>query len=152
MYPSRHLFFGTIFAGVLFLLFPHIGWQGAVLIIASTVLIDVDHYLYYAYKKKDISLKNAYFWFMGNVKKMMNVSRKEREKIYVAVCFLHGIEVLILLALATMISHYFFFVLIGFAFHLLLDNIHQTIFLDRIDKFSLIKDIFTFKRLMFVDE
>ena len=64
MYPTQHLLLGIIFSLVLLFLFPQIGFLGASIIILSTVLIDVDHYVYYVYKKKDLSLKNSYNWII----------------------------------------------------------------------------------------
>ena len=57
MYPSKHLIFGLIFSLVLYLVFQEIGIPGFLTIWLASFLIDVDHYLYYAISKKDISLQ-----------------------------------------------------------------------------------------------
>ena len=148
MHPSKHFIFGLIFAGFLYFIFPKINFIGFLIIIFSTFLIDVDHYLYYVYKKKDLSLKNAYKWFVANKKKFLSLPWKQRNKFQTGFCFLHGIEVLfILLILWIFISKYFLFVFTGFAFHLLLDSIHQTTYWDRISKVSLVYDYLKFKKL-----
>jgi len=79
------------------------------------------HYLYYVYKKRDLSLRNAYRYFIKNKKKMLSLSRKERNKIYGGFVIFHGIEFLILLFLLSLISEYFLYILIGCAFHLFSD-------------------------------
>ena len=151
MLPKQHIIFGLIFAGFLYLIFPKIGLLGFLIIFLSSFLIDVDHYLYYVYKKKDLSLKYAHSWFIKKKKKFLDLTRKKRNKVYCGVYFLHGIEVLIVLFLLTSFSKYFFFVFMGFAFHLLLDSVDQTIYWDRVDKFSLVYDFFKFKKLKFFE-
>lgn len=152
MYPSQHLIFGTIFAILVFAIFPQIGFLNFFLIIASTVLIDVDHYLAYAVKKKDWNLKNSYKWFMENTKKFHSFPREKRNKVYGAWCFLHGIEILILLFLFHFVSKIFLFILVGFGFHLILDYLHNSLRMDRIDKFSTIYDYFKFKKLKWIED
>lgn len=147
MYPSKHIIFGILFSGICYLLFPKIEIIGASIIFLSTVLIDVDHYIYYIYKKKDFNLKNAYNWFIKSVNKFLSLPIKQRNNVYTAFCFLHGIEILLLLLILTSFSKYFFFILIGFSFHLLLDYINEIPQKNRIDKLSLIYDHFKFKKL-----
>jgi len=145
MYPKQHLFLGIIFTTFLFIFFPEIGIAGISIILSSTVFIDVDHYIYYIYKKKDWSLINAYKNSMEKTKKLFSLSRKKRNGIYLGFYFLHGIEILFLVLALSFFSKYFLFVFAGFSFHLLLDIIHQTTYWDRIDKFSLIYDYIKFK-------
>jgi len=153
MLPKHHILLGLIFSGILFYFFPQIGIAGFIIILLSTILIDTDHYLYYIYKKKKYSLAKAYKWFSESKKKMRALSRKQRNEFYTGFCFLHGIEVLaILFVLGKFISVYFYYVLIGFAFHIILDIIHQKTLHDRWDKFSLIYDYYKFKKLKFIDE
>jgi hypothetical protein len=150
MLPKQHFLFGAIFAGVLLLLFPRIGLIGFFLILASSVLIDVDHYLYYVYKKRDLSLKNAHNWFIRRLKKFLLLSREKRNKFYTGIFFLHGVEVLIILFFLSFILKYFLYILIGFAFHIILDLVFQTIYIDRIHKVSVIYDYFKFRKLEFI--
>ena len=60
MLPKYHVPFGFIFAGIIWILFPIISFNGLLIIFLSSFLIDVDHYTYFVYKKHDFSLKNAY--------------------------------------------------------------------------------------------
>ena len=152
MLPTQHLFLGIIFSLILLFIFPQIGLIGFLIIMFSTVLIDVDHYLYYVYRKKDLSLKNAYNWFAFRKKKLSLLSRKQRNEFYTGFCFLHGIEVLGLLFILGKLSFYFYYVLIGFIFHLFLDIVHQKTLHDRFDKYSIIYDYFKYKKLKIIDE
>lgn len=153
MYPSQHLFAGIIFSLILLFLFPQINYIGFLIIVFSNFLIDVDHYLYYVYKKKDLSLKNAYNWFVENLKKAISLPRKQRNETYDGFAFLHGIEILLILFfLGIFVSKYFLFAFIGIAFHLLLDIIGGTIYRDRIDKLSVLHDFFKYKKLKFIDD
>tara|TARA_Y100000034_G_scaffold97007_1_gene118337 strand:- start:814 stop:1245 length:432 start_codon:yes stop_codon:yes gene_type:complete len=138
---------GLIFALILLVIFPQIGLIGFLLISFSTVLIDVDHYIYYIYKKKDWNLKNAHSWFIENTKKFHSLSRTQRNKVYGGFCFLHGTEILLVLLLFTIFSKYFLFIFIGFTFHLFLDITYGRILMDRIDRISSIYDFFKFKKL-----
>lgn len=148
MFPQKHLFFGTIFSLVLFFLFPSIGWLGFLTIFASTVLIDVDHYIWYVFKKKDLNLKNSYKWFVNYHKKILVLPRKQRNKVTNGcICFLHGIEVLLILFLLGFLYKFFFYVFAGFVFHLVLDVIYQYSYIDRIEKVSIVWDILRGKGL-----
>jgi len=148
MFPKHHIFLGTIFAAALFLIFPKIGLIGFLLIIASAVLMDADHYVYYVFKKRDLSLKNAYSWFIQKRKKYLTLSRKKRNEIYTEAHFFHGIEpLLILFVLGVYVSKYFYFLLIGATFHLFLDIIYQRKIHDRLDRISIIWDFLKFKKL-----
>ncbi len=126
MKPLEHLIFGMVFALILFVIFPQISLIGFFLIVASTVLIDVDHYIYYAYTKKDWSLKNAYNWFIKNGKKYHKLSENQKKDIYFGICFLHGIEAIIILFAFSFYFTFFLFIITGFIFHQFLDFIDLT--------------------------
>ena len=152
MLPLKHIIWGFIFSLLCFLLFPSIGLIGFSLILLSSVLIDVDHYLYYVYKKKDWNLKNAYNWFIKNANKFLSFPKKQRNNFYIGFYFLHGIEILLILLLLTIFSRYFFFIFIGFSFHLLFDIVYSTTSIDRIDKFSIVHDFLKFKKMKFIED
>jgi len=152
MYVSRHIIWGFIFSLLILLLFPQIELIGFFLIWSSSVLIDFDHYVYYIYKKKDWSLMKAYNWNMNKTKQFLSLSRKERNKTFTGFFIFHGLEILIILfILGIFLSRYFFFISLGILFHTLLDIVYSSQYMDRFDKFSLILDIFKFKKLKFID-
>jgi hypothetical protein len=152
MNVSKHILLGFLFSILLYFIFPSISLLESFLIFLSSFLIDADHYLYYVYKKRDLSLRNAYRYFIKNKKKMLSLSRKERNKIYGGFVIFHGIEFLILLFLLSLISEYFLYILIGCAFHLFSDILSQKIYWNRTDKLSLIYDFIKFRKLKNIDK
>ncbi len=134
MLPKYHLLFGFLFSLILYLLFPFIGLPGFLIIFASSVLIDVDHYIYYVFTKKDLSLKKAYYFFL------------KKPLINPAMYFLHGVEVLLILfLLGIFVNKVFLFIFIGFSFHLFLDVLEQIYYGFRVAKVSLIWDLLRLK-------
>lgn len=111
MLPQWHAFLGIIFAFIIHTLFPGIHMFYIVLLFASSVLIDVDHYLYYAIKYKDISLKKAYNYFVNDF------------YINPFCVVLHVIEFLFILAILSFVHNIFFFMFIGAVFHVIVDLI-----------------------------
>ena len=153
MLPRYHFLLGLVFSVVLYFALPNVGILNLAVFLVATVAIDVDHYLYYVYRKKDYSLRNAIGWFDGSIKSLKKFDVKKRKEFYIGFCFLHGIEVLVLLLiLGYFVSNIFYFVCLGFAFHLILDYIHGFRNKDRFDKFSIIYDYFKYGKLRFVEE
>jgi hypothetical protein len=152
MLPKYHIFLGFILSLILYLIFPSITLIGAGIIFLSSFLIDVDHYIYYAVKKGNINPLKSVKYFMTKRKKLIGMNIENRKKVYSCFCFLHGIEILIILFVAGIfVSKYFLLIFIGFAFHLFLDlfeEIHKNL---RLDKISVIYDWFKFKKLKFLE-
>jgi hypothetical protein len=150
MLPKYHVALGFIFSIILFLVFPSITLIGAGIIFFSSFLIDVDHYIYYIFKKKKINLIRAVNYFLEKRKKLHNMGIKKRNEFYSGFCFFHGIESLIVFfILGIFISKYFLLIFMGFTFHLFLDlleEVHKNL---RLDKISIIYDWFKFKKLKF---
>jgi len=153
MLPQKHFLYGLFVCILLYLFFPRFGVLNLVIFLIATVLIDVDHYLYYAYRKRDWNLINAVRWFLENGKILKKIDKKNRKEFYTGFCFLHGIEILILLGtLGYFISSIFYFICMGFGFHLILDYIQLAWNKNRFDKFSIIYDYFKYGKLKFVEE
>tara|TARA_Y100000310_G_C20126541_1_gene553873 strand:- start:72 stop:548 length:477 start_codon:yes stop_codon:yes gene_type:complete len=127
MLPRIHIISGAIFALVLYLIFPYIGFLEASIIFLASFLIDVDHYIYYVYKTRKLGLRGSFLWYFKNKNKFFKMSKDQRKKVYVGLCALHGIEsIIILLVLVwvyTSFSFLFLSVAIGFIFHQVLDFI-----------------------------
>lgn len=123
MKPLKHLIFGILFTLILFKIFPQIGLIGFFLIISSTVLIDIDHYLYYVYLKKDWNLKNSFDWYISKIGEFNKIPKEQWNNVYFGLCFLHGIEAIIILFAFSFHFTFLLFVIIGFVFHQLLDLI-----------------------------
>jgi len=113
MLPKTHVIIGLISIAIISLIFPAISLLGLAIIFASSVLIDVDHYVYYVWKKRDLSLRNAYIWFTSVRRRIPR--------------YLHRPDVIaILLVLSFHVSIIFFYILIGFMIHILSDE-HKNI-------------------------
>jgi len=122
MLPKYHIILGLVFSIILILIFPQIGILGFLIIFLSSVLIDVDHYLSFAYNKKDFSLSKSYVWHLEQKKlESAKVKKGIREKGFFHP--LHTIEFLILLAILSFFSQITFFIFIGILFHSLNDFI-----------------------------
>jgi len=121
MFPKYHLIVGLLVSLILFLVFPGINLLAAVIIFLSSVLIDFDHYLYYAIKKRDLSLNRAYKWFVRNRIKLFQLAPKERENFKDLILIFHGIECWILLILFSFVSKIFIWIMIGIVIHMILD-------------------------------
>jgi len=123
MYPSTHTIVGAIVSLLIWALFPSLAWWQIFIIFASSILIDVDHYLWYAIKKHDWNLRRAYNWHVEKSILFKKMSEKERSKYRHQIMILHGIEFWILLILLIFLDEVFLFVLIGIAIHMILDYI-----------------------------
>lgn len=128
MLPSKHIIFGAIFSILVWLFFPVMGWLGAMIIFLSSVLIDVDHYLYYVYKKREFDIKDSVRWYLSNTDLVKKMNKKQKANFYSGLYFLHGIEAIILLILLMLtfpnIFNFTIFIIIGFLFHQVLDAIN----------------------------
>ena len=121
MYPSQHLFLGTLFAAIFFLIFPQIELFGFSLIILSTFFIDADHYLFYVWKKRGWNLKKAHAWFGEEIKKKEKLAEGQIKKYKYDLLIFHGIEFLAILAVLSFANIFFWYLLLGVAFHMVLD-------------------------------
>ena len=152
MYPLKHFLFGFLFSLILFFFFK-ISLLEFFITFLSSILIDVDHYVYYIYKEKNVSLRKAYRWFVKMEKKLNSMPKKQRDHIYGGVLFLHGIEILITLLLASFfISKFFLFIFLGFTFHLCLDIIYFLKNNMRVDKISIFYDLLKFRKMKFIND
>jgi hypothetical protein len=120
MYPHYHFIFGLALAVVLVPMFEF--WQLA-LFLAATVLIDVDHYIYYVLSRKDYSLMSAYHFFKEKGKKQR--SKEHKGPVTFSYLFFHNWEMQVLLALSTIWFPFMWYVLAGFWIHLVLDLIYN---------------------------
>ena len=148
MRPKIHLIAGIFFVIFLNFIFPQIGFLNLSIILFASVLIDGDHYLYYILRTGNFNLIKCYKWYDAHLKKTLNLSINERKKIYTGFYLFHGIEPLIILfLLGISISPFFFFIFIGFAFHLALDIPSEIIIKRTFHKISLIYSYTQFRKL-----
>jgi hypothetical protein len=128
MLPKYHLLLGIAFSFLIWAIFPRINIFGAGLIFSSSFLIDFDHYLYYAFKKKDINPGNSVGWFMHNhqnktLEKWDKSQRAKGKKTKAAFCIFHTFELLMLVLALSFFFYPFLFILIGLLFHQITDAI-----------------------------
>jgi hypothetical protein len=145
MNPSWHIFFGFLFSVFLFFLFPEVGITNLSLLFLSSVLIDVDHYLFYIYERRGFNLRRAYNYFIEHKKKWKKFGNKVHD-ISPSFFIFHGLEVLLLLFLFSFLFKQLYFVFIGFSFHLLLDLFEQAVYSDKSQKISVVNDFLNYKR------
>ena len=117
MYPRYHILLGLLFSLTIYLLFPITIIQASLLFLSS-FLIDVDHYLFYIWRKKDFSLKNAYNYHI----QLGKINPKNKKP---AMMIFHTAEFIILLAILSYFIPILTFILIGLLFHLILDMFHH---------------------------
>lgn len=153
MRPDKHIIYGFIFSLIIFIFFPSIGFFNILIIFASsTILIDTDHYLYYVYRKKDLSLKRAFFWYADSWRKFNSLTPEQKQQVYGGVYIFHGIEILVLLFFGIFLSQIFLFIFIGFLFHMFLDWSQEIKLKERTDKLFIIEDILKFRKLKHIEE
>jgi len=121
MYSDDHVIYGTGFAFSIWLIFPQIGTLGFVVTLLSTFLIDVDHYFYYIFYKRDLNPINACVWFDKKVKDYLATPVSERPAKEQGVFIFHSLEFLSVIFILGFFVPYVHFVLIGFVFHVILD-------------------------------
>lgn len=142
MLVSSHVIAGVLFSLVLFLIFPHIGLLYLLIIFLSSVLIDVDHYVYYIFNKKDMSLTNSYKHSMKQMRWYFAMTREKQRKVFHGFFLFHGFEfIILLLVLGWFVSNIFLYIFIGVIFHLFLDNFYEGLFAGRLDKISSIYEL-----------
>jgi len=119
MLPKKHLIINLILS-LIFLYFTTPFNAG--IIFLSSILIDIDHYFYYIFEKKNFSLKKAYFWFRIQRSRFIKLSKEERKKHKYFIFVFHGLEILIVLFILSYYYPIFFFIFIGFLIHLAEDS------------------------------
>lgn len=116
MLPKWHFIAAAVSSAILSLFWS---WWQILLFFTAAFFIDVDHYLYFVWKKKSWSLKKAYeYWIvLGN-----KSGKRKEEKIQEYLVIFHTIEVFIVLAVLAFVSFKIFFpMLLGFVIHNIFD-------------------------------
>ena len=107
---SLHALFALIFAS---LLYPFIG-NYSIVVFLFGFAIDIDHYFYYAAKKKNFSFINGYLYHVPGSK----IHEEHHDSLHV----FHMWEVWLLFFILTFLIHeIFLFALVGIIFHMIFD-------------------------------
>ena len=122
MLPKYHIVIGAITTSIIFSIFIITPLQ-ALIIFLSSFLIDVDHYLLYVFKTKDLSLKRSIKYFFKRRDDWLKKPLEERKKSKLAIFIFHGIEFWILLIILAIYLPIIWFVILGIFIHMILDYI-----------------------------
>lgn len=121
MMPKWHVLYSFVLCYLLFL-FTQISIFSVGIIFLSAIFIDLDHYFLFILKQKKFNPKFFWEW---SLKKKEEWRKIENKKLYQYPIFLfHGFESLLILALLSFVNLFFFWVFVGFAFHIFLDLLH----------------------------
>lgn len=113
MRPLIHFFFSLILAA---LLYPIFNWK-VLLILAGSVLIDIDHYFWWICKYKKFNLIKAYTFFMRNME------ANDFTNVDGILIIFHTIEFLLIMIVLSFYFEYALAFTIGLIFHYFLDLI-----------------------------
>ena len=108
-----HFVFSLIIA---IILYPLFGWK-ALFVLAGGVLIDVDHYIWYAYRHRKMNFFEAYKYYLKNLEK-----NDFTADIGILLVF-HTIEFLAVMIILSFYDASFLLFTIGLLFHYLLDAV-----------------------------
>lgn len=116
MFPIKHIIYGAIFSLTLYIFSPYSNFIPFLIIFLSSVLIDIDHYFIYAFRKKDKNFFRSYKWHVN-----LKYNKKELEENTPFPHFFHSFEFFVLLVILSFYNLIFIYITIGFLFHSLLD-------------------------------
>lgn len=118
MLPRWHILLGASFSLVLFFIF-NVSFLNSLIVFLASFLIDIDHYIIYAFRKKDLSLRKACDWY----KKLDDVYKrgvKKNPHLRCPLFIFHTVEFFVVAGLFSLYFNYFY-ILIGFLFHIIID-------------------------------
>jgi len=121
---KSHIIFGLIVSIIITLSFDEVTFLHGLVIFLASILIDVDHYFWYAVRFKDPNPLNGIKWYLKTNKLFLKMPRGERSNMEKGAFIFHDfIAWLALLILGFQIHPFFHYVLIGFAIHIIPDLI-----------------------------
>ena len=87
------------------------------LFIIGSILIDTDHYLFYSFQFKRLSIRKMFEYYTEWLPRV-------KHKIpYGGICIFHTVEIFFLVAIAAIKMHMLVYLLMGMLFHFILDSI-----------------------------
>jgi len=121
MLPKWHILIGFVFSYILVYFF-NISLTAGIMIFLASFLIDIDHYFYYVYKKRNLNPLTARKYF-AKLERFWKSRPKEKSKYKYPIIIFHGIEFVLFLIILSYFYHVFTFAIIGIILHLILDLI-----------------------------
>lgn len=133
MLPKWHVLYSFVFCYLL-LLFTPLSLFSVGIIFLSAIFIDLDHYFLFILRQKNFGWK--FFWnkSLEDIKKWEKIENKNLYKYPIFI--FHGFEALIILAALSFLNLFFFWIFIGFSFHLFLDLLNLIYREEELHKFS----------------
>ena len=95
----------------------------ALIPLISSILIDIDHYFYYASTRKEVNIRNTYSFFMQL--RQRRDEKKQTNKILYFLAPFHTIEFIVLILILSLFSEIFALIALGIIFHLIIDGIES---------------------------
>ena len=117
MKPLAHFILGSVFSFIIYLIFPELGWK-SLIILASTVLIDVDHYFVFVMMTGKLSINHSYNYF---IEALNNKSIFDKRKLNYKLYVFHTVEFYLLLLILSFSYQTALLILGGVSFHIFLD-------------------------------
>jgi len=100
-----------------------INYLGLFVILFFSIVVDFDHYLFYVYYKKDLSLKRALIWYKKKYNQFGKMSKKQKDKYQIGIFIFHGIECFFVMLALKSVFPFMIWVINGWLLHMLLDYI-----------------------------
>jgi len=122
MFPKWHFLYGYIFS-IILVYFLKFSLFAGLIVFLSSVFIDLDHVLIYFLKTKNLHPFKFYSWSLVRKEIWKKLSSKEKEDFKRPHFILHGVEAVFVLILLSYLHVFFFWILLGVLFHLILDFI-----------------------------
>lgn len=133
MMPKWHVLYSFVLAYLLVYFF-HISLLSGSLVFLSAVFIDLDHYLRFLFKEKKVHPRKFWNWSVKRKKEWEKIEDKNLYKYPIFV--FHGFESLLILIILSFFNIFFFWIFIGFAFHLFLDLLNLVYREEKLHKLS----------------
>lgn len=118
MLPKYHFIFSFL-VSFLLLIFD-VDPLFCLLFFLAGFLIDADHFIYYIKEKKDFNLRNAYYYH----KNYFEQDLKRKNQTHMLFIF-HTVEAMIVLLVVSLFFDFFWSILAGCLFHILIDLAEQ---------------------------
>jgi hypothetical protein len=121
MLPKWHVLIGFLFSYILVYFFNIAIFSGLIIFISSFLIIDLDHFLLYIIKRKNL---NFFYFYLSSIKKNNSfraLPKKEKNKYMRSIFIFHGVECWIIVFLLSLKFKFFIWVLTGFAVHIIFD-------------------------------
>jgi len=115
MLPIFHIILGLILVVIFY--FFGLNFLYAILFFLACFCFDIDHYIYYIFKKRSFNLRKAYKYFRFDLNKNLKKGQKKIEFLFI----FHTIEFICLLFLLSFVSPIFLWIFLGWIFHMLID-------------------------------